>query len=59
MFIGNDIIVLVNVDNCLIFSQDKDTINQSIDKLKNKERLDLTDEGDVEKCLGVDIERNK
>ena len=30
-----------------------------IDKLKNKEILDLTDEGDVDKYLGVDIERNK
>ena len=59
MFIGDDIIVLVYVDNCLIFSLDKDTINQLFDKLKNKEKLDLTDEDDVEKYLGVEIEQNK
>ena len=39
--------------------QDKDKINQLIDKLKNKEKLDLTDEGDVDKYLGVEIERKK
>ena len=33
--------------------------NQLIDKLKNKEKLDLIDEGDVDKYLGVEIERNK
>ena len=47
VFFGEDFIVVVYVDNCLIFSQDKDKINQLIDKLKNKEKLDLTDEGDV------------
>ena len=59
MFIGEDVIVLVYVDNGLIFLQDKDKINQLIDKLKNKEKLDLTYEGDVEKYLGVEIGRNK
>ena len=66
MFIGEDVIVivnvdncLINVDNCLILSQDKDKINQLIDKLKNKENLDLIDEGDVDKYLGVEIEQNK
>ena len=52
MFIGDDIIVLVYVDDCLIFSRDKDKINQLIDKLKNKDKWDLIDEGDVEKYLG-------
>ena len=56
MFIGYDIIVLVYVDNCLIFLRDKDKINQLIKKLKNKEKLDPTDEGDAEKYLGVEIE---
>ena len=59
VFIVEDVIVLVYIDDCLIFSQDKDKINQLIDKLKNKEKLDLTDEGDVDKFLGVDIEQNK
>ena len=39
--------------------QEKDKINQLIYKLKNKERLDLTDEGNVDKYLGVEINRNK
>ena len=59
MFIRDNIVVLVYVDNCLIFSRDKDKINQLIDKLKNKEKLDLTDENDFDKYLGVEIERNK
>ena len=59
MFNGDEIIVLVYVDDCFIFSQDKDKINQLIDKIRNKEKLDIIDEGDVEKYLGVDIERNK
>ena len=59
MFIGYDIIVLVYVDDCLIFPLNEDEINQLIDKLKKKEKLDLTDEGDVDKYLGVEIERNK
>ena len=36
-----------------------DKINQLIDKLKNKEKLDPTYEGDVDKYLEVEIERNK
>ena len=43
----------------MIFLRDKDKINQLIDKLKNKEKSDLIDEGDVEKYPGVEIERNK
>ena len=49
----------VYVDDCLILSRGKDKINQLIEKLKNKEKLDPTDEGDVYKYLGVEIERNK
>ena len=56
VFIGEDVIVLVYVDDCLIFSQDKERINQLIDNLKNKDKLDLTYGGDVEKYLGVVIE---
>ena len=59
VFIGEDVIVLVYVHDCLIFLRDKDKINQLIDKLKNKKKLDLTDEGDVDKYLGVDIDKNK
>ena len=41
------------------FLRDKNNIKQLIEKLKNKEKLDLTDEVDVEKYLGVEIERKK
>ena len=58
-FTGEDIIFLVYVEDCFIFSQDKDKIKQLIEKLKNKEKLDLTDDSDVDKYLGVEIERNK
>ena len=43
----------------MIFLRDKEKINQLIDKLKNKDTLDLTDEGDVVKYLGVEIYKNK
>ena len=59
VFIVEDVIVLVYVDDCLIFSWDKEKINQLIYKLNNKEKLDLIDEGDVEEYLGVEIERKK
>ena len=36
MFIGEYVIVLVYVDNCLIFLREKEKINQLIDNLKNK-----------------------
>ena len=38
VFIGEDVIVLVYVADCLIFSRDKDKINQLNNKLKNKEK---------------------
>ena len=59
VFIGEDVIFFVYVDDCLVFSRDKDKINHLIEKLKKKEKLDLTDEGDVDKYLGVGIERKK
>ena len=59
MFIGEEVLVLVYVDNFLIISRDKDKINQLIDRLEIKEKLDLTDESDVDKYLGVEIEQNK
>ena len=59
VFIGDEIIVIIYVEDCLIFSQDKDKINQLLEKLRNKEKLDLTDEDDVDKFLGVEIERKK
>ena len=59
MFIGDEIIVLVYVDDFLIFLQYKDKINELIYKIKNKEKLDLTYEDDVDKYLGVEIKKNQ
>ena len=59
VFIGDNIIVLVYVDDCLIFPRDKDKINQLIEKLKNKEKLDLTDEGDFENTLELILSKTK
>ena len=59
MFIGDDVIILVYVDDCLIFLRDKEKIKQFVENLQNKEKLDMIDEGDVDKYFGVDIDRNK
>ena len=53
-----DIIVLVYVDYCIILSRDKNPIASFIDTLTHgPERFEFTDEGSMEKYLGVDIER--
>ena len=43
----------------MVFSRDKNKINQLFDKLKYKDKLNLIAEGNVEKYLEVEIERNK
>ena len=51
--------LVVYVDDCLIVFRDKDKINQLMYMLKNKEKLDLIYKVDVDKYLGIEIERNK
>ena len=41
------------------FSRNKDKINQLIDNIKNKDKLDLTDEVDVGEYLGVEIKKKQ
>ena len=55
-----DCIILVYVDDCIIFSRSK-TINDSIvTSLQNgPENFQLTDEGDLNRYLGVDIVKKK
>ena len=43
--------MLVYVEDCLVFLRDKDKINQLIEKLNNRENLNLTYEGGVDKYL--------
>ena len=55
---SSDILVLVFVDNCIILSRYKKSIDMFINTLKyGPERLAFTDEGSLHQYLGVEIER--
>ena len=57
---SSDIIVLVYVDDCIILSRDKISIELFIASLKHGlEGFDFTNEGTMDKYLGVNIERLK
>ncbi len=57
MFLRHDCILVVYVDDCLIFSKESSTIDQLIQSL-SKTFL-LQDEGDVSAFLGVQIQKDK
>ena len=60
LFIKKDAILLVYVDDCIIFARKKSIIDEIILSLKNgKENFDLTDEGDVNRFLGVEVTKLK
>ena len=53
-----DCIILVYVDDCIIFSKSSKTNDDLVTSLQNgPENYQLTDEGDLTKYLGVDIDR--
>ena len=53
---GNAIIITY-VDDCIVLYRDKSVFYELIDSLKNgPEKFDLTDEGDINMYLGVEIE---
>ena len=55
---NEDIIVLVYVDDCIILSRDKNTITKFISTLTfGPEKFEFTDEGELSKYLGVEIEQ--
>jgi hypothetical protein len=55
-----DIIVLVYVDDCIILSRDRNTITKFISTLTfGPEKFEFTDEGELSKYLGVEIEQLK
>ena len=60
VFIGKNSIVLVYVDDCLIFSKKNSGISDRlIRSLTNgKEKFEFTDEGDMSKYLAVDITKH-
>ena len=60
VFILKNLIVLVHVDDCLIFSQRKLWIDLSIKSLfEGQEKFELMDKGDTDEYLGVDTKKNK
>ena len=61
VFLGKNSIVLVYVDDCIIFSKKGSGIaNKLISSLKDgHENFKFTDEGDISTYLGVDVKRHK
>lgn len=55
LFMGDNCFVLVYVDDCLVFSRDKQVIDEFFSNLGTK--YTITDEGEVAKYLGVDVRR--
>eukprot|EP00957_Ditylum_brightwellii_P047770 3628878-Ditylum_brightwellii.AAC.1 len=52
------LVIIVYVDNCLIFGNSKDNVDKVVEKLRK--RFDIADEGTtVEEYLGVKIDHNK
>jgi len=60
IYYKDNCIVLIYVDDCIILSKNKSVIDDFILSLKNgKEKYVLTDEGEIDKYLGVDIVKTK
>eukprot|EP00956_Cyclotella_meneghiniana_P000227 scaffold288_cov44-Cyclotella_meneghiniana.AAC.7 len=57
LFIGKEVIVIVYVDDLLIYSKTRDPITDLIEKLQ-KDGIKLREEGEAEGFLGVDIKRD-
>ena len=61
VFIGKDSIILVYVDDCIVISKrGSSAADNLIKSLKEgHENFDFTDDGDLDKYLGVDVKRHK
>jgi hypothetical protein len=61
VFLGKDSIVLVYVDDCIVLnkrgSKAADNLIKSLQE--GKENFDFTDDGNLDKYLGVDVKRHK
>ena len=56
LYIGNSMIILTYVDYCIIVGPSMENINRFVDSMKNgDEKFILTDEGDINKFLGIEI----
>ena len=56
LFCKDDVICVVYVDDTLFFSKDRSKVNEVISQLQ-KLNFELTDEGDVEGFLGIQIDQ--
>ena len=54
VFTKDDLIVLVFVDDCLVFSREKKKVDDFIAQLRHQSFI-LTDEGDIRQYLGIDV----
>lgn len=58
VFLGKELIVLVYVDDCILFSNKKSVLRAYINSLNNgPENFIFTDEGKLDKYLGVEIKK--
>ena len=56
LYIGNGMIILTYVDDCIIVGPSMDHIDSLVESMKTgKENFVLTDEGDINKFLGIEI----
>ena len=56
VYIGNGMIILTYVDDCIIVGPSMENINRFVDSMKNGDKnFALTDEGDINKFLGIEI----
>ena len=56
LYIGNGMIILTYVDDCIIVGPSMENINRFVDSMKNGDKnFVLTNEGDINKFLGIEI----
>ena len=56
LYIGNGMIILTYVDDCIIVGPSTENINRFVDSMKNGDKnFVLADEGDINKFLGIEI----
>ena len=57
IFYRENAIIITYVDDCIVLYRDKNVFDELVDSLKNgPEKFDLTDEGDINMYLGVEIQ---
>ena len=54
VFKKENVIILIYVDDCIIFSRTKEGLDETISSIKKN--FDITEEGDIEEYLGIQID---